>query len=221
MGKTPSQVLAERLARLRGRRGWSARQLAERLEELGYPLSRVTIAKIENRQRGVSLDDAVALAAALDVPPACLIFPVGEEEPAQLTPEVELTWWQAASWLAGRPLPEADRVFHQRAAAPLDDYVRVFEAATEAHVAGLKVEWVGEEDREAARQAYLDALEDLATCLARAEVPLKQAVEDAVASDLLAEIHRHGIQPRVRKPVEATRLMEIGRQMERARQEEE
>jgi len=47
--------------------------LAERLTELGLPTRQSTVARIETGKRGVSLDDAVALSVALDVPLVRLI----------------------------------------------------------------------------------------------------------------------------------------------------
>jgi transcriptional regulator with XRE-family HTH domain len=51
-------------------RGWSQRELAERLErELGYPVHQTTVAKWEKPgRRRLALDDALAIASALDVP---------------------------------------------------------------------------------------------------------------------------------------------------------
>jgi transcriptional regulator with XRE-family HTH domain len=47
---------------------WNQQKLAERLTELGLPTRQSTIARIETGKRGVSLDDAVALSIALDIP---------------------------------------------------------------------------------------------------------------------------------------------------------
>src|ERR1700756_3655468 len=55
----------------------TAQQLAQRTKELGYPVSRVAISKIEGNFRAGKLDVAelFVLAAALEIPPALLLFP--------------------------------------------------------------------------------------------------------------------------------------------------
>ena len=74
----PSDVLRRRMREIRDRRGVSQRELKRRLKKLGVPISQSAIALIETGQpsrpgqktpRKVSLDEAVAIAAALDVPP--------------------------------------------------------------------------------------------------------------------------------------------------------
>lgn len=74
---TPSDVLRRRMREIRDRRGMSQRDLERELKKLGVPISQSAIALIETGQpsrpgqktpRKVSLDEAVAIAAALDVP---------------------------------------------------------------------------------------------------------------------------------------------------------
>ncbi|CAN5187831.1 hypothetical protein BH20ACT9_BH20ACT9_05990 [soil metagenome] len=62
---------------LREARGWSARQLAERLHELdGGALDRNVIASLESgRRQSVSVDELTLLALALDCSPAHLLVP--------------------------------------------------------------------------------------------------------------------------------------------------
>ena len=54
----------------------TAQQLAERTKELGYPVTRVAISKIESNSRAGKVDVAelLVLGAALGVPPVTLIF---------------------------------------------------------------------------------------------------------------------------------------------------
>lgn len=68
-----------RLRELRRRRGWNQQDLADALKTLNKPLSRVTITKIENGHRDVTLEEALELALALDVSPLWLLFPDPEE----------------------------------------------------------------------------------------------------------------------------------------------
>lgn len=55
----------------------TAQQLAKRTAELGYPVTRVAISKIEGNMRAGKIDVAelIVLAKALDVPPVLLLYP--------------------------------------------------------------------------------------------------------------------------------------------------
>jgi transcriptional regulator with XRE-family HTH domain len=85
----PSDTVARRVKELRKRRGWSARRLAEACAATGSPqLSESVIANIESgrrdesgrRRRDVTVDEAIGLAKALDVPAIHLL-------PVHLDPE--------------------------------------------------------------------------------------------------------------------------------------
>jgi transcriptional regulator with XRE-family HTH domain len=59
-------------------RGWSQRQLAQALVELGHPTFRQqTVAEIESGYRQVKLDEALALSRALGISVDNLIRPAG------------------------------------------------------------------------------------------------------------------------------------------------
>lgn len=88
--------------------GLTAVQLAERTKQLGYPITRVTITKIETNSRSGKLDVAewLVLAAALQVPPALLLIPGYPDADTVLLPEVSTGTERALAWMAGRsPLP--------------------------------------------------------------------------------------------------------------------
>jgi transcriptional regulator with XRE-family HTH domain len=100
-GTTPGVVFGQRLAQVRAKRGISKAALSRRLEELGHPLHRVVLGEIEGggtRARNVSLEDVLAIAYALGVPPLQMMFPydeqrvriVGNREPVE--PE-RLRYW--------------------------------------------------------------------------------------------------------------------------------
>jgi transcriptional regulator with XRE-family HTH domain len=78
---TPSEAFARRMREARERAGMKQTELADKLSDLGYELSRPAINAIENGKRGVSLDDACAIAAALAVAPVNLIVPFEDPEP--------------------------------------------------------------------------------------------------------------------------------------------
>jgi transcriptional regulator with XRE-family HTH domain len=83
----------------------TASELARRTAELGYPISRGAIAKIESNSRSGKVDVAelLVLSAALDIPPLLLLFSgfsmdgFMEVLPGVLTPDDE-----AARWVSGR-----------------------------------------------------------------------------------------------------------------------
>jgi transcriptional regulator with XRE-family HTH domain len=65
--------VAAAIATHRQRRGWDQRHLAEQVTAAGRTMSASVLGKIESGARRVDVDDLVALAAALDVPPAHLL----------------------------------------------------------------------------------------------------------------------------------------------------
>jgi transcriptional regulator with XRE-family HTH domain len=60
-----------------------------------------TLTRIERGTRKVTVDDAVAIAAALDVPLISLLLPSEADEPVQLTPKAVVTAEQASEWAIG------------------------------------------------------------------------------------------------------------------------
>jgi hypothetical protein len=132
----PSEVIPQQLRRWRKiRGGMSVKQLADRVEALGGDLSRVTITKIENGWRGISVDEALLLAAALNVPPPVLFFPFESGTKVAVTPKSVIHPDLAWRWLAGDdPLASTERwtigavewregqADWERAALPLDLY---------------------------------------------------------------------------------------------------
>ncbi|MFI2437417.1 helix-turn-helix domain-containing protein [Streptomyces sp. NPDC018693] len=64
---------AAAVAKHRQRRGWDQRYLAERVTAAGRPMSASVLGKVESAARRVDVDDLVALASALEVPPAQLL----------------------------------------------------------------------------------------------------------------------------------------------------
>lgn len=108
----PGQVFARRVKEARKRRGWSQQQLAKRVsEDLGHPMSRVTVTKIEKgaeRAENASISDVLALAAALEIPPVYLLAPREDEQAVAVTPKLELPAPEARAWIRGRPLPGGD-----------------------------------------------------------------------------------------------------------------
>jgi transcriptional regulator with XRE-family HTH domain len=73
IGDVGKQV-ATAVAELRKRRGADQKRLAELVTEAGRPMSASMVGKIEGGGRRVDVDDLVALAFALEVPPARLLL---------------------------------------------------------------------------------------------------------------------------------------------------
>lgn len=95
------EVIAKEARRLREARGWKQQDLADRLAELGAPLNRVTLAKIESggtRAANLSVADMMALAAALDTSPVSLVFPAGRVEIVEVTPQLRIFSGHASKW---------------------------------------------------------------------------------------------------------------------------
>jgi transcriptional regulator with XRE-family HTH domain len=80
--QTPNEAFAARLREAREAARMTQAELADRvLEVVGYNLSRTAIALIEKGKRRVTLDDALAIAAALGVAPINLMVPFEDPEP--------------------------------------------------------------------------------------------------------------------------------------------
>lgn len=101
MSNTPEQHVSAEVKRWRNRRQLSADALAKRVARFGGRLSRQAISKIENGERGVSLNEVLLLAAALAVPPPLLFMPLDSAEPIAVTPTQRLLPSEAWEWLAG------------------------------------------------------------------------------------------------------------------------
>jgi transcriptional regulator with XRE-family HTH domain len=114
---TVRQVAATRVRELRNAKGWSQEQLADALNDIGARIparvsegmfDRSTIAKIEGGERGVSLDDVIALAVALGVPPLSIFLPRNSPE-LTLVPGFVVNAISATHWARGQfPLSPKD-----------------------------------------------------------------------------------------------------------------
>lgn len=99
-----STTIATELRRIRQERGMSAQKLADRCGELGAPIPRTVLSNLENGRRGnVTVAELLVLAAALDVPPATLVFPVGRTEEVEVLPNNSVHPLSAIQWLSGGP----------------------------------------------------------------------------------------------------------------------
>lgn len=105
--------VGQRVARLRSRldgregRKFTTQALADRTAQLGHPLDRSVIAKLEKGHRqSISVPELLVLAEALEVPPLLLLLPLGHAETVEILPGTEVPVAAALRWLTGeRPLP--------------------------------------------------------------------------------------------------------------------
>lgn len=106
VAKVWQETIAERVGlaiqRRRGKLGLTAIALAELTAELGYPISRVAITKIEGNKRAGKLDIAelLTLSAALDVSPLSLMFP-NVLDLIEILPGAELPGTDVLAWFLG------------------------------------------------------------------------------------------------------------------------
>jgi transcriptional regulator with XRE-family HTH domain len=142
-----TEQIGRRIARYRKMNRWSARQLAENTDGA---LTRDTIANIENgRRSNISLEQFLAIALALRVPPVALLIdlqhplePSGIQFPGAAPAPLEQTAPQiaVAAWLsgqAGNPTTAAGR-WVAEVTALLDDYLAIADT-TEAGGARVRI----------------------------------------------------------------------------------
>lgn len=156
-------------------RGLKVAQLSERTRELGYPIHRVAITKIETNHRAGKLDlaELIVLSLALGVPPVQLIYPELPAGPVRAWPKSDqpcmsveaLQWFSGhlAAWQIERtPLTEMStnvRVYAAR------KYFRAMEEVREAdnkrrnaqfmpHAVDMTLEEAEQAFREAERRYY-------------------------------------------------------------------
>jgi len=80
-GLAQLNVFAQNVARYRGARGWTQRELAEALSSRGMPVDSTAVSRIENGTRDVRLSEALLIADALAVDVDRLL--IGMRSPAQ------------------------------------------------------------------------------------------------------------------------------------------
>lgn len=92
--------------------GVTAQALAKRTDDLGFPISRVAISKIESNSRAGKLDVAeiAVLAAALGIPPVMLLYPGLPHTAYSYLPARRAFAMDALLWFTGENpgLPESD-----------------------------------------------------------------------------------------------------------------
>lgn len=107
-------IVAQQIRTYRQAKGWSIRELSEACAKYGaVQLTQSSLANIERgrdvsaqrKGREVSVDELLALAVVLGVPPMALLLPVEDDADrasvttVQVTPTVAASWYIFAGWL--------------------------------------------------------------------------------------------------------------------------
>lgn len=105
-----SRVVGRQVKTARNMRRWSQDDLASQLKRQGVELGQASIARLESGPRHITVDEALALAAALGVNPLYLLSGDFTNEPVPVTPKLGNVWPNAMRfWFAGNlPLPGTD-----------------------------------------------------------------------------------------------------------------
>lgn len=100
-GPLANQV-ARSISRIREDRRITYAELSERLAAAGRTIPVLGLSRIERGDRRIDLDDLVAIANALRVPPIWLLFPLGRDEPdVEVLPGVRVPAEAALAWFTG------------------------------------------------------------------------------------------------------------------------
>jgi 8-oxo-dGTP pyrophosphatase MutT (NUDIX family)/transcriptional regulator with XRE-family HTH domain len=113
-------------ARCRRLRGWTQADLASALAGAGVDLGESAVVRMERGIRGVSLDEAIAIATVLGVSPLHMIVPV-DDNGAQLAPQITVATTDARAWIRGqRPLTETDeQLYYAQAPASEAEWLAI------------------------------------------------------------------------------------------------
>lgn len=85
-------------------------KLAARTTELGYPIHRVAISKLESGERAITVPELVILAAALNTVPLALLLPGSADEKIEILPSNAMPGAAAIGWFTGTTSATPDGV---------------------------------------------------------------------------------------------------------------
>ncbi|MGW0782468.1 helix-turn-helix domain-containing protein [Streptomyces sp. NPDC002913] len=144
--------IAAEVRRHRQAQGLSAQQLSERCAKLGMPIQRSVLANLESGRRStVNVAELLVLAAALQVAPAQLLFPVGHREKIEVLPGVEESPYEAVQWLRGSKWLGRYGKFIAAMSSPITAY--------DWHAKSVDHMYAAMARRDRYRRQYLEALE--------------------------------------------------------------
>ncbi|GAA2738929.1 helix-turn-helix transcriptional regulator [Actinocorallia aurantiaca] len=182
----PSDVAALRFRELRKRRDLTVQQVVDALRDLG--MTELTTSVITNLELGrrdgsgrrrMTLEELIALAYVLDVPPLELLAPLGQDVTVTILPGLEVGPYELRNWLTGnsrlgnRPTPDDPEGmrFWNITSEPIRLYDQFAQASKTLHQADLEgrtAEKIGDPQRiQTTRTTYADALQAWAEALNR------------------------------------------------------
>jgi transcriptional regulator with XRE-family HTH domain len=138
----------------------TAQALADRCGELGLPLDRAVIAKLEKGHRqSITVAELLVLAKALGVPPIELVFPVGYAERTEVLPGQVIDTWQAVAWFTAElgEKPTTAVVLFRSYGRYLS---RLRGLRMDAHTARKSAELAGSEEERQAHRLRADAADE-------------------------------------------------------------
>lgn len=99
---TITTIIASRVKELRGAARLSGADMAAAMHEQGIGWNRTTVAKLETgRRESVTVQELLALAVALNVPPVWLLADPTSPHPVHIADGVDLDPWSAIMWMVG------------------------------------------------------------------------------------------------------------------------
>lgn len=105
-----------------GTKGITAQALANRCADLGHPLHRAVIAKLEKGLRqSVTVADLVVLANALGVSPTALVIPIDRAATVEILPGEKVPAYEALTWFTG----ERRQAWASKTAGSSEDFALV------------------------------------------------------------------------------------------------
>ncbi|AZA08509.1 helix-turn-helix domain-containing protein [Corynebacterium pseudopelargi] len=109
--KDLTDTIGAEVKRLREKESRSTMWLQDETERLGFRVSRSSISQLEAGNRtSISLAEVLVLAAALDIPPALLIFPYYPDGETHYLPGKIDSAFNAVEWVAGQRTLESDDI---------------------------------------------------------------------------------------------------------------
>ncbi|MGW2539702.1 helix-turn-helix transcriptional regulator [Kitasatospora sp. NPDC001574] len=83
--------------------GLTAGAVAQRCTDLGFPISRQSVSRLEagKRDAPLNLAELLVLARALEVPPVLLVAPLDQQESVHVAPGIEVPAAEALVWITG------------------------------------------------------------------------------------------------------------------------